>query len=466
MVQIIVGFLDAEGRVEDAVAEIGHALALAKSDPAAVAVLEGIAACLLSLMGDPERAMGSIRASERAQTQTTNPAALGISRPHCAAARLFLLMDDDLANVHDLMAMGSEKMRDNDALFLTSVYIPYRFALGERNDVHPWIRMFRIAAEAAGHEYRMSDAATFAQAEAVIERPAEVPGTEGISPWNWLGRWRVQTLRLRAALLQGDAEGAEHELKGLLAARRRAGDARLDEIDAFEANFKAKTDAGSEAAHVPIPQSVHLMNIASILAGAEAVAIAGSQADAGTWYDWLSTGLPARIQTSLEWPVSRLRVQGLLALRAGDVRGARKWLEQAIDWSVQANYPIEKALAQVQLAEFLEHNAAPSYERRIRSLRGEGWRALRAIGIDPTPHAYIVAHTRAVAREYEYQSPLTKREVEVLALLAEGLSYKEIAARLGIKWPTVQALAHRCYDKLEASGRTKAVQMGRDMGII
>jgi DNA-binding NarL/FixJ family response regulator len=51
---------------------------------------------------------------------------------------------------------------------------------------------------------------------------------------------------------------------------------------------------------------------------------------------------------------------------------------------------------------------------------------------------------------------LTKREADVLDLLAEGLGNKEIAARLGLSIDTVRAYLRTSYEKLHAHSRTEA----------
>ncbi len=464
MVQVIVGFLDAEGRFGDAVAEVGHALALAHNDPAAVAILEAMRACFLLAMGDLPAALKSIEAAELAQAQTQLPAAIRKSRSMIASGRLRAFAADDLAQVEDLMALAPEDVLDSDRLFLMSTYVPYRFALGERAAAHPWTRSFRLAAEAGGHQYRIGDAATFERAEAAIRRPLESPSLDGIPDWNSLARSRLLAVRFRAALLQRDLAAANDELEALGRVCLRAGMISPESCDPFRALLTA-VDGGGVALQLPAPTGIHLGNLGAVLAGAEAVGIAGSQAEAVSWHEWLVNSMPARIMTSLEWPVSRLRIQGLVALRAGDMRAARRDIEQAIGWAEGANYPIERALAQVQLAELLQHHAAAINESKWRALREQGWKALRAAGIDPAPHAYVVAQSRSAKLTLTLQ-PLTPREAEVLSLLAEGLTYKSIALRLGIKWPTVQALAHRCYDKLEASGRVRAVQAARELGIL
>ena len=52
---------------------------------------------------------------------------------------------------------------------------------------------------------------------------------------------------------------------------------------------------------------------------------------------------------------------------------------------------------------------------------------------------------------------LTPRELEVLALLAEGMSNKAIARRLGISVHTAKFHVGTLIDKLDAVGRTDAV---------
>ncbi len=61
---------------------------------------------------------------------------------------------------------------------------------------------------------------------------------------------------------------------------------------------------------------------------------------------------------------------------------------------------------------------------------------------------------------------ITPRELEVLQLMAEGLSNKEMAARLFVSENTVKTHASRVFDKLGASRRTQAVQMAKSQRIL
>jgi DNA-binding NarL/FixJ family response regulator len=53
---------------------------------------------------------------------------------------------------------------------------------------------------------------------------------------------------------------------------------------------------------------------------------------------------------------------------------------------------------------------------------------------------------------------LTQRESEILGLLSEGLSNKEIADRVKISYDTVRAHLRHIYEKLHVRGRTEAVR--------
>jgi LuxR family maltose regulon positive regulatory protein len=62
--------------------------------------------------------------------------------------------------------------------------------------------------------------------------------------------------------------------------------------------------------------------------------------------------------------------------------------------------------------------------------------------------------------------PLTAREREVLELIAEGLSNREIAARLFIATSTVKWYVHSLLRKLEADSRTKAISRARERHLL
>jgi ATP/maltotriose-dependent transcriptional regulator MalT len=61
---------------------------------------------------------------------------------------------------------------------------------------------------------------------------------------------------------------------------------------------------------------------------------------------------------------------------------------------------------------------------------------------------------------------ITARELEILNLVARGLSNREIAAQLFVSENTVKTHCSRAFDKLGAARRTQAVQRGKELGLL
>ena len=61
---------------------------------------------------------------------------------------------------------------------------------------------------------------------------------------------------------------------------------------------------------------------------------------------------------------------------------------------------------------------------------------------------------------------ITPRELEILELIAGGLSNREIAGRLFVSENTVKTHSSRLFDKLNAKRRTQAVQIAKQHGLI
>lgn len=76
----------------------------------------------------------------------------------------------------------------------------------------------------------------------------------------------------------------------------------------------------------------------------------------------------------------------------------------------------------------------------------------------------VVNHFQQIKKPLSDMEQLTKREQEILALLAKGFLYKEIADQLAISLSTVRAHLHTVYEKLHVQSRTEAVvkYLGRD----
>jgi two-component system, NarL family, response regulator LiaR len=61
---------------------------------------------------------------------------------------------------------------------------------------------------------------------------------------------------------------------------------------------------------------------------------------------------------------------------------------------------------------------------------------------------------------------ITARELEILNLIARGLSNREIATQLFVSENTVKTHCARAFDKLGAARRTQAVQRGKELGLL
>lgn len=70
------------------------------------------------------------------------------------------------------------------------------------------------------------------------------------------------------------------------------------------------------------------------------------------------------------------------------------------------------------------------------------------------------------ASEQPLAEPLSERELEVLDLIAQGLTNREIAARLYIAVGTVKRHINNIYGKMQVHHRTEAVARARDIGLL
>ena len=72
----------------------------------------------------------------------------------------------------------------------------------------------------------------------------------------------------------------------------------------------------------------------------------------------------------------------------------------------------------------------------------------------------------AVNEDRREQLGIKPREMEILELMAAGLSNREIAEKLFVSENTVKTHSSRLFDKLQARRRTQAVQLGKEAGLI
>jgi LuxR family maltose regulon positive regulatory protein len=80
----------------------------------------------------------------------------------------------------------------------------------------------------------------------------------------------------------------------------------------------------------------------------------------------------------------------------------------------------------------------------------------------PPPAGVYIAdiHTAGLTEQ------LSEREMEVLHLMAQGKTNKEIARQLIVAPGTIKAHAARIYRKLDVANRTEAIARARDLGVL
>lgn len=450
VVEVGLNRLDARGRHDELVALIDSALGLLGDEPDESRVL------LLGIRATVERALA--RASAAHETF----ASANLLRARVADGDSVRRFDVDRA-VYLMSALQREPSVERlirerlagkhyaDAALLMTWNATLWLARGHPSRARPWVQFLAATSNAQGHIWRVADAASLQYAIDVRTYRGSEVGTVFDVGNNWVARRRLITLDLHAALTRRNFDSADAHLDELASVKRSNPAQR-----AGEEGFAALVSVCRGASPPPIrpPGYVGLENVGAILAGAEAVALGGSLELVATWRRWLSADLPADIVTAADWPTSRHRIEGLLALREGDEASAFRHFAAAVASAESEHYEIEADLSRVQIAEVA---GAP---RDV-----EVWERLRSGGIDGAAFGYWVASCRRIARAHR-QTEISERELQILRLAADGMSAKATAQRLGLSARTVSNHLQRAYEKLGAHTRVQAIGLARAAGLL
>jgi len=163
--------------------------------------------------------------------------------------------------------------------------------------------------------------------------------------------------------------------------------------------------------------------------------------------------------------------RGYMAVREGDADAARQHFEDAVDHFLRSGAPFEVARARLELAGALhrlgrtdaaidEARLATKIFTELKAER-EAARARAALEALPDAGAGGAREKTGLA-----DSLLTRREVEVLRLVAEGLSNQTIATRLFVSDHTVHRHVANILNKLSVSTRAAAVAQAARRGIL
>jgi LuxR family maltose regulon positive regulatory protein len=152
-----------------------------------------------------------------------------------------------------------------------------------------------------------------------------------------------------------------------------------------------------------------------------------------------------------------LMLQAMALSAQGHTEQALIKLEQALAVGEPENYVrifVDEGPPMARLLyEALTRGIAPDYTRRL-------------LAAFPIAEPEQTDPSKAQAPKSELVEPLSERELEVLQLIAEGLTNPEIAARLYVTLNTVKVHTRNIYGKLGVNNRTQAVARARALGIL
>jgi DNA-binding NarL/FixJ family response regulator len=173
--------------------------------------------------------------------------------------------------------------------------------------------------------------------------------------------------------------------------------------------------------------------------------------------------LPLKAATSL--------ASGWVAMASGEEDEARRQFEDAVDRFVQSNAPYEVARARIELARALASldridDAALEARRAIdvlTELKAELEISRARLLLDSLPRSTSATDTSSRPRN---DSGLTVRELEVLRLVADGLTNQAIADKLFVSDHTVHRHLANILNKLSVSSRAAAVAQAARRGLL
>jgi LuxR family maltose regulon positive regulatory protein len=152
-----------------------------------------------------------------------------------------------------------------------------------------------------------------------------------------------------------------------------------------------------------------------------------------------------------------LVVQALAHNAQGNMDPALHALERALDVAEPEGYLrifVDEGPQMARLLyKALSKEIAPDYVKRL-------------LAAFPTEEQEKTIALKSQDSDSEWIEPLSEREIEVLGLIAEGLSNQEISSRLYVSLNTVKAHTRNIYSKIGVNSRTHAVSKARTLGIL
>jgi len=166
-------------------------------------------------------------------------------------------------------------------------------------------------------------------------------------------------------------------------------------------------------------------------------------------------------------PTSPLRAaasfcEGVVAAAAGDHDSAAAALEDAVSLFAASDAPFELGRARTELARSLGELGRREPARREAAAALEVLERTGASALSERAQEVLVR----LGGRGRNKGPLTRRELEVLALIAEGMRDRDIAAALTLSEHTVHRHVSNMYAKLGCSTRAAAVAKAGELKLL
>jgi LuxR family maltose regulon positive regulatory protein len=265
--------------------------------------------------------------------------------------------------------------------------------------------------------------------------------------------WRIHMLQAQVCGTQGDTAGVEQALwliDQLLVQYRVAWVERL--VDTCRARLALL--AGDLAAAEAWAEDYEALDADEVLPVFEEltlaqVYLAGGRAQAALHIlDLLEAALRSGGGGRAMVEMLVMRALALWRLKRGDE--ALRILLQAAPYENLARPFLDQRRALAELVESLPTQSRPEFLKRLL--------------VDESSPASDTA--AAPELHQDLIDPLSRRELEVLALIADGLSNPEIAERLYLSVNTLRAHTTHIYQKLDVHNRVQAVSRARQLGLL
>lgn len=157
--------------------------------------------------------------------------------------------------------------------------------------------------------------------------------------------------------------------------------------------------------------------------------------------------------------------------RAIEILNLKALAMQAAGNTQQALNALEQSLNLAEPRSFLYTyiNEGPSMERLLhdalsRNVSREFVQKL--LNYFPVEHPEVNRQQKMISHGSELIEPLTDRELDVLRLIAAGLSRQEIASKLFVSVNTIKTHARNIYQKLGINSQMQAVSKARNLGLL